>query len=122
MFAKLPRVAIMENVKGLTHKKHRKVLKGMARALTPNFKMYWKVLNAENYQHAQSRERLFCVMIRKDCLKRAFTWPKAVSPKVQLQAILGSATPPAYLPGRSPKGKRVRARAAEVWSEAHPQG
>ena len=115
---KLPRVAIMENVKGLTHMRHKKVLKGMANALKSKYHLYWRVLNSENYQIAQSRERLFCVMIRKDCLKRPFTWPRAVAPRVQLEDVLDPVTPldrPCVLPKNKRAKDRINIALKQVW-------
>ena len=78
--AKMPRVAIMENVKGLMSPRHRPVVKGVSKALTDaGYQVHWKVLNARDFHLAQARLRVVMVAIRNDCVSkdRPFTWPTA---------------------------------------------
>lgn len=64
---KQPKVAIMENVKGLVGKKFKHEFDVMLQELeNAGYKNYWKVLNALDYNVAQTRERVFIVSIRND--------------------------------------------------------
>lgn len=72
-----PRVVVLENVTGLTHKKHRGVFRGLLRAFEQmKYHTRAKVLNARRYKVAQDRRRVFVVAIRRDSLRRPFKWPR----------------------------------------------
>ena len=74
---KKPRLMLMENVRGLSFKKNRSVLKKICEALNVlGYRVHVKVLNAEDFQVAQTRARLFLVAIRKDSLREVFSWPE----------------------------------------------
>lgn len=64
---KLPKIAIAENVKGLTNHNKGETLKIILKELElAGYNNYYKVLNSINYNLPQSRERIIIVSIRKD--------------------------------------------------------
>lgn len=75
-----PKVFIYENVKGLlTHDKGRtwEIIKNIFKKL--NYKIYPKVLDAQNYGLPQMRERIFVIGIRNDIAKNAkFQFPSPI--------------------------------------------
>jgi DNA (cytosine-5)-methyltransferase 1 len=57
-----PRIFVMENVRGLTYKKHRAYLdRVVAEFVALHYAVSWGVLNAANYGVPQTRQRLFVV-------------------------------------------------------------
>ena len=118
---KKPRLAIMENVKGLTHKNHKKVIKGLKNAVREDYHMYMKVLRAVDFQIPQERERLFIVLIRKDCIRHKFKWPTAVMPRVTLCDVLDPVTAHDS-PGRLPRTTRANEVVKDVLRKAHKDG
>lgn len=64
---KQPKAFILENVKGLTNHDKGKTLKVILNTLNSlGYDYVYKVLNSSNYGIPQSRERWYCVGIRKD--------------------------------------------------------
>ena len=61
-----PKVFLLENVKGLTTKRHRPLLDEQLRRVEPYYKIRFQVLNAAYYGVPQRRERLFVLGIRRD--------------------------------------------------------
>ena len=50
--------------------------------------MYWQVLNAKNYGIPQNRERVYCVIIRKDLDNGKFQFPSPIPLKHTLSDML----------------------------------
>ena len=94
--AKQPKIAIMENVKGLTGKKFKAEFQEMLDALVESgYNNYWKVLNAKDYGIPQNRERVFVVSIRKDVdiyadTLEGFVWPEPFDSGLRLKHMLES--------------------------------
>ena len=100
-----PRYFIFENVKGLlsddkgnTFAKWVQYLGGKSvngvATLFPHeeslpYHIYWKVLNAKNYNIPQNRERVFIIGIRDD-EDNNFTWPKEMFLERRLRDVLES--------------------------------
>ena len=95
----LPRIAILENVKGLTQKKHLKFLIFFLECLrdiedpstgAPAYSVFVRCLNSLDYGVPQSRERIWIVLIKR-CGRNAvnFQWP-ASCPRVGLDSIFDS--------------------------------
>lgn len=100
-----PRYFIFENVKGLlsddngnTFAKWIQYLGGKSvngvTTLFPHeeslpYHIYWKVLNAKNYNIPQNRERVFIIGIRDD-EDNNFTWPKEMFLERRLRDVLES--------------------------------
>lgn len=83
-----PRVAIMENVKGLTTKKFNAEFKEMLKALEENgYTNYWQVLNTKNYGLPQNRERVFVVSF-KNGEQQEFEFPKPFDSGLRLIDML----------------------------------
>lgn len=117
---KRPKLAIMENVAALAHKKHKFVLKGMVKILKEKgYAVHWKLLNALDFHVCQQRNRLFLVAIRLDCVDKArrFKWPESVR-GATLDSILDDVRP-SDKPGRIPKtltgSRNVKAAMRKVY-------
>ena len=118
---KRPRVTIFENVKGLT--RFPKIVKGIQKRLgSAGYKLYWKVLNAADFQVPQSRERLFMVGIKAECIRREFQWPEPISPKVTLSDVLDKFDPRTDKPGRLPNRQSSKEFVKAACKEAHRKG
>jgi DNA (cytosine-5)-methyltransferase 1 len=84
-----PKIFLIENVKGLmTHDKG-DTLKFVIEEINKlnKYNIKYKVLNANNYNVAQKRERLFIVGVRKD-IQKPFQFPKPNEYKPVLKDIL----------------------------------
>lgn len=85
---KQPKYMLLENVKGLTFKKHKatfeKILSELDRI---GYNVVWKVLNSKNYGVPQNRERVWFVCFRKD-ISVNFNWPKPQELTLFLKDIL----------------------------------
>ena len=116
-----PRVAILENVKGMNNKKHKPVIKGINNALKEKYDLHWGVMNASDFQIPQLRQRLFCVLIRKDSVRHPFQWPDPMKPAINLCDILD---PVGHgdLPGRLPKGKSAKKLAKNAMKDVYDAG
>lgn len=84
-----PKIAIAENVKGLTGKKFAAEFKTVLDSLADaGYVNYWKVLNAKDYGIPQNRERVFIVSIRKDLDIGEFIFPEKQKLNLRLKDIL----------------------------------
>lgn len=74
---KLPKVFILENVKGLLSISEGKTFENILKSLKKikEYDIHWKVLNTRDYGIPQNRERLFIVGIEKT-FPKPFVWPK----------------------------------------------
>ena len=80
-----PKVAIAENIKAFTGKKFKSEFKTVLDSLNAaGYNLYWKVLNAKNYDVPQNRERVFIVSVRKDIDNFQFRFP---APKMLYRKI-----------------------------------
>lgn len=71
-----PKIVIWENVENVLNKKHiHNFEKYLSKMDSFGYKNYYKVLNAKDYGIPQSRNRLFCISIRKD-IDCGFEFPK----------------------------------------------
>jgi len=61
-----PKVFLLENVKGLTTRRHRPLLEEQLKRVELHYRIRYQVLNAAYYGVPQRRERLFVLGIRKD--------------------------------------------------------
>ena len=86
---KKPKYILLENVKGLTTKRHKQTFTKMLSELSRiGYYVQWKVLNSKDYGIPQNRERVFFVCFRNyvDCAK--FRWPCQEILKIFLKDIL----------------------------------
>eukprot|EP00438_Fugacium_kawagutii_P009638 Skav214987 [mRNA] locus=scaffold508:269914:270489:+ [translate_table: standard] len=79
-----------------------------------------KVLDAQNFQVPQRRQRLFIVAIRNDSLRREFAWPKPTG-KRTLDSVLDPEKKTDKA-GRLPNSQRGKALAKQACSEIHATG
>jgi len=85
---KKPKYMLLENVKGLTFKNHRKTFEKILSELKRiGYDVRWKILNTKNYGIPQNRERIFFVCFRKD-IKQNFEFPKEKKLKIFLKDVL----------------------------------
>ncbi len=88
---KKPKYILLENVKGLTNKRHKetfdKILSELDRI---GYYVFWKVLNTKNYGVPQNRDRVFFICFRKDQWPNHgdFEFPKEEELKLFLKDIL----------------------------------
>lgn len=84
----LPKYLIMENVKNLVQKKFIDDFQGWLDWLEGiGYNNYWQVLNAADYGIPQSRERVFCISIRKD-IANTFKMPSPIELHLTLNDLL----------------------------------
>ena len=77
-----PKVFIYENVPGLlTHDNQRtwSIMLDVWKSL--EYEVYWDILNAADYNHPQTRYRLFLIGFRRDIYKKEYSFP----PKMELK-------------------------------------
>jgi DNA (cytosine-5)-methyltransferase 1 len=76
---KRPRVAVFENVRGLTFKKHADVLNSVEKILQGlNNRVHKKVLNTREHGIPHNRPRLYIVAILQSGMRRKYVWPEPV--------------------------------------------
>lgn len=76
---KLPRIFVLENVKGLCFKRNLHVLKGIVAGLkASSYRVWYKVLNTRDHGVPQSRPRLYLVAILRAAQALPFHFPKPI--------------------------------------------
>ncbi|MHB9901481.1 DNA (cytosine-5-)-methyltransferase [Clostridium botulinum] len=86
---KLPKYVIWENVKAVTCKRHKHNFSKYIDTLNKlGYNSYWNILNSKDYGSPQSRERMFCISIRKDIDACLFKFPKPMDSIVPINTIL----------------------------------
>ena len=86
---KKPRFAIYENVKNITGSRFRDTFDMFVKELEEyGYNVYWQVLNAKHYGIPQNRERVYCVIVRKDLDNGKFKFPEPIPLKVTLSDLL----------------------------------
>lgn len=86
---KKPRFAIYENVKNIVGVRFKPTFDLFVQELEEyGYNVYWKVLNAKNYGIPQNRERVYCVIIRKDLDNGTFEFPAPIELKSSLSDML----------------------------------
>lgn len=85
----LPKVFFLENVQGLTQKRHAHFFNFILEQLRkiadtagkPAYDIEWKILNTNQFGVAQNRPRVYIVGLRRNVKARDFKWPKPVAMK-----------------------------------------
>jgi len=86
---KKPRFAIYENVKNIVGTRFKETFDLFVKELEEyGYNVYWQVLNAKNYGIPQNRERVYCVIIRKDLDNGQFKFPEPIPLKSSLSDLL----------------------------------
>lgn len=85
---KKPKAFTIENVRGLSTGKNKKVLEIIIKELEENdYKVNWKVLNAYDYDVVQNRERLLIVGVRND-ITANYSFPTPIANEHKLIDII----------------------------------
>jgi DNA (cytosine-5)-methyltransferase 1 len=101
-----PKAILFENVKGLKNHDNGKTFETIKKTLTDlKYNVYYEILNANNFDVAQKRERLFIVGIRMDIDKNGFEFPKPFAKKPVLREILENVPESPYTPYSEKKAK-----------------
>jgi len=86
---KQPSYMLLENVKGLTFKPHKKTFEKILSELDRiGYTIFWKVLNSKDYGIPQNRERVFFVCFRKGMDTGKFSFPQKEELKIFIKDIL----------------------------------
>lgn len=86
---KKPRFAIYENVKNIVSARFKSTFDLFIKELEDyGYNVYWEVLNAKHYGIPQNRERVYCVIIRKDLDNGKFHFPAPIPLKRTLSDML----------------------------------
>lgn len=86
---KSPRFAIYENVKNITGKKFEHCFNLFLKELDEyGYNVYWEILNSKDFGIPQNRERVYCVIIRKDLDNGKFKFPDKFPLLFTLQDML----------------------------------
>lgn len=89
-----PKVFLIENVKGLLSHKGGETLKSVLTLFENDgkYKVYYKLLNAKDYEVPQKRERVFIVGVR-NTIEKPFTYPHPSNKSVLLKDVLQNVPP-----------------------------
>lgn len=84
-----PRIFVVENVKGLITHKDGDTLKQVIKMFENEgkYRVYYKLLNAKDYEVPQKRERIFIVGVHNS-IKKEFAYPEPSKKKVLLRDVL----------------------------------
>lgn len=86
---KKPKLMLLENVKGLTFKKHRKTFNKILSELTRiGYSVHWKILNSKEHGIPQNRERIFFACFRDNTEYTNFVFQEKQELKIFLKDIL----------------------------------
>jgi len=86
---KQPKYMLLENVKGLTNKRHKETFEKILSELNRiGYYVKWKVLNTKEYGIPQNRERVFFVCFKSPIAKWDFEFPEKEELKIFLKDIL----------------------------------
>lgn len=92
---KKPKYLMMENVKNLVGRNHRKNFEAFLSYLEKlGYKNYWKILNARDYGIPQNRERVFCISILGE--NNNFCFPRKMPLKIKMNDLLEKDVPPNF--------------------------
>ena len=115
---KKPRYMLLENVKGLTTKKHKatfdKILSELERI---GYNVTWKVLNSKDYGIPQNRERVWFVCFRDIEDYNKFKWPEAFELKIFIKDILEPNTDIKY----NLSEKCIKGKIKSMYQDRKPQ-
>lgn len=87
--AKRPKFFLAENVSGILSNKHIAAFNGFLQSFSDaGYNVCWKLVNANDYNVPEDRERVIIVGYRKD-LKKIFEFPEAYGKKLTLRDAIG---------------------------------
>ncbi len=115
--AKRPRLAIMENVAALGSR-HKRTLRKIVRMWQElGYKVSGKILRTEQHGIPHRRKRIFLVGVRKDSLKRAFTWPEPIPLKFKAMQLIDRSDHKAGNSAKLPTTKMARQRVKSAYKK-----
>jgi len=128
--AHLPRVFILENVKGILDPKHCELflqvleeLKKLKKDGRDAYYLSWRMLNALDYGTPQNRERVMICGIRSDDGAREMAWPPPVRVRKSIHGYIDSAIEgDTAFPGRLPTPRSERRNVEQVLKKLQSQG
>jgi DNA (cytosine-5)-methyltransferase 1 len=86
--AKKPMFFLAENVAGMLANRHAKSLSNIKAMLSDcGYKLYFKLLNAADYEVPQDRKRVIFIGIRND-IDTNYKFPKSITPKLNLRQTI----------------------------------
>ena len=126
----LPKVFLLENVRGILDAQHcdfflevLEALRKISRAGKRAYTVSWQVLNALDSGTPQHRERVMIVGLRLDDGVREMSWPKPVSARASIYDYLGRETEgDARFPGRLPTSATARQNVEKVLRKLQAEG
>lgn len=84
--AKKPLFFVAENVSGMLSKRHARAVREFLQLFDEaGYNVFMKLLNANDYEVAEDRERVFYVGFRKDLGIKKFSFPDPIVPKLVLK-------------------------------------
>lgn len=84
--AKKPLFFVAENVSGMLSRRHAGAVREFLQLFdAAGYNVYMKLLNANDYEVAEDRERVFYVGFRKDLGIKSFSFPDPIVPKLVLK-------------------------------------
>ena len=84
---KKPKILMMENVKNLIGKNHKKDFEKFLNYLESlGYTNHWSILNARDFNVPQNRERVFCISLLND--ERTFEFPEPMELEVKINDLL----------------------------------
>lgn len=87
--AKRPRFALYENVKNLLGVQFKPTFDMFLSELDEyGYNVYWQILNAVDYNVPQNRERVYCVIVRKDLDNHKFGFPTPIPLTTRLSDLM----------------------------------
>lgn len=99
---KKPKFFLVENVSGILHPKHAKAFNGFLKEFeSAGYDIFWKLLDANDYNVPENRQRIIIVGYRKD-LHKKFVFPEPKKHKPTLKDAISDLPEP--LPAK-PKNK-----------------
>lgn len=107
--AKKPMFFLAENVADMLANRHAKSLSNIKSMLSDcGYKLYFKLLNAADYEVPQDRKRVIFIGIRSD-LDTNYKFPKSITPKLNLRQTIWDLKDSAQVenPANNTKGKNV---------------
>ena len=91
--SKKPKVAFLENVRGLFHHDNGKTFKVIQKTIEElGYDMYFKVIKASDFNVPQHRPRLYMVCFRKDLAHNTFDFPMPIELKTTMNDIFKGRT------------------------------
>jgi DNA (cytosine-5)-methyltransferase 1 len=81
-----PKFFVAENVSGILAERHKEAIEEIKEKFKRSgYTLFMKMLNAEDYECPQDRDRVFFIGFRSDLGIDEFIWPEPIEPKITLK-------------------------------------